>query len=98
MDEKLVEAVHTFPCLWQVSAKSYKDARARENAWKQVASLVEETVEECMRRWKSLRDKFVRELKKVKGKKSGDAGPAAVSSWSLFDTLLFLQDTVRHRT
>ena len=31
--------------------------------------------EECTARWKSLRDKFVRELKKVKGGKSGDAGP-----------------------
>ena len=38
-DEKLVEAVHSFPCLWQVSSKSYKDLRAKENAWK-VASMV----------------------------------------------------------
>ena len=32
--EKLVEAVRTFDCLWQVSAKVYRDARAKENAWK----------------------------------------------------------------
>ena len=37
-DEKHIEAVHCFPCLWQVSSKSYKDARTRENAWKEVAS------------------------------------------------------------
>ena len=41
-DEKLIEDVCCFPCLWQVSSKSYKDARARENAWKEVASLVTE--------------------------------------------------------
>ena len=34
--EKLIEAVCCFPCLWQVSNKSYKDARAREKAWKEV--------------------------------------------------------------
>ena len=35
-DEKLIEAVCCFPCLWQVSSKSYKHARARENTWKEV--------------------------------------------------------------
>ena len=44
-DEKFVEAVCCFPCLRQVSSKSYKDARARENAWKEVASqITEQTV------------------------------------------------------
>ena len=33
-EEKLIEAVHGFPCLWQVSCKGYKDARAKENACK----------------------------------------------------------------
>ena len=36
-EEKFVEAVHTFDCLWKVSAKVYRDARAKENAWKAVA-------------------------------------------------------------
>ena len=39
-DEGLIEAVHEFSCLWQVCFKSYKDLRAKENAWKQVASKV----------------------------------------------------------
>ena len=39
-DEKLVEAVRSFLNLWQVSSKSYKDLRAKENAWKEVASMV----------------------------------------------------------
>ena len=29
--------------------------------------------------------------------KSGDSEPAHVSSWPYFNTLLFLQETVRHR-
>ena len=44
-----------------------------------------------------MRDKFVRELKKVKGGKSGYAGPAYSPSWPLFDLLQFLTDTVKHR-
>ena len=41
------------------------------------------TVELCSRRWRTLRDKFARELKKTKCKKSGDAGPFTVSCWPL---------------
>ena len=39
-DEKLVEAVRSFPCLWQVRTKAYKDLTAKENSWKQVAEQV----------------------------------------------------------
>ena len=39
-EEKLIEAVHGFPCLWQISSRAYKDLRAKENAWKEVALMV----------------------------------------------------------
>ena len=37
-DEKLIEAVRLFPCLWQVNSKSYKDAVAKGNTWKEIFS------------------------------------------------------------
>ena len=37
VEEKLIEAVRSFPCLWQTTLKSYRDIKARENAWKAVA-------------------------------------------------------------
>ena len=37
-DEALVEAVRKFECLWKVNSRIYKDIRAKENAWKAVAS------------------------------------------------------------
>ena len=39
-DEKIIEAVRSFPCLWQVTNKSYKDSKARENAWKVVGDQI----------------------------------------------------------
>ena len=33
-EEKLIEEVREFPCIWDTSSRSYKDQRARENAWK----------------------------------------------------------------
>ena len=53
------------------------------------------SVEECMKRWKNLRDRFVRELKKIKN--DGDEAVSLHCSWPFFDVLLFLQDSVRHR-
>ena len=38
-DEKLIETVRGFPCLWRLSSKAYKDVRAKENAWKEVAKV-----------------------------------------------------------
>ena len=39
-DEKLIEAVRLFPCLWQVNSKSYKNAVAKGNACKEIFSKV----------------------------------------------------------
>ncbi len=37
---KLIEAIEGIPCLWALKDKDYKDAKAREEAWKEVASQV----------------------------------------------------------
>ncbi len=36
-EEKLIEAVRKFSCLWQVSSRSFEGHWAKENAWKNVA-------------------------------------------------------------
>ena len=38
-NEKLIEAVRLFPCLWQVNTKSYKDAVAKANENSHVAGV-----------------------------------------------------------
>ena len=40
VDEKIIDAVHEFPSLWEVSSKAYKDAIAKGNAWKEVSNKV----------------------------------------------------------
>ena len=39
-EERLIESVRAFQCIWDVSSKVYKDLRARENAWIEVAQKV----------------------------------------------------------
>jgi Adh transcription factor 1 len=50
-----------------------------------------------LKRWKSLRDRFVREAKKVKENATPDGGSGYVPPWSLFHSMTFLMDSIRHR-
>ena len=56
-------------------------------------------VGECQRRWKpAIRDHYVRELRRVKKRKSGDgASDVYIPSWSLYKLLSFLNESVEHR-
>ena len=58
-----------------------------------------EGMTECTKKWKILRDHFVRELRKKKRKKkTGTAGPEYTSNWPLYTMLTFLTDTVKHKS
>ena len=53
--------------------------------------------EDCIKRWKSLRDRFVREAKKIKENTTPGGVSVYVPPWSLFDSMSFLMDSIRHR-
>lgn len=52
-------------------------------------------VDECQRRWKTLRERFVKELKK-KNKPTG-SGATVCAPWELFGHMEFIKDFVKHR-
>ena len=83
--EALINVFRRYHCLWQASSKSYKNARAREKAWKKVAEEVSTSVDVCSKRWKYLRDKYVREFRKITVCYYDDQGPVLSSSWFCFN-------------
>ncbi|XP_062512382.1 transcription factor Adf-1-like [Corticium candelabrum] len=97
MEEKLIESVRKYGCLWQVKSREYKDLRLKENSWKEVSEETGLPAADCQKVWKRLRDKFVREEKKTKSMRSGDSGPLYSSLWEYFEVLSFLLDTIKHR-
>ena len=97
MEEKLIESVRKYGCLWQVKSREYKDLRLKENSWKEVSEETGLPAADCQKVWKRLRDKFVREKKKTKSMRSGDSGPPYSSLWEYFEVLSFLLDTIKHR-
>ena len=54
------------------------------------------SADDCSKKWKSLRDRYVREVKKVKARKSDDGTDTTyVPKWRLYHILSFVGDTVR---
>lgn len=48
IEEKLIELVRAFPCLWRPKADGYRDLIAKENAWKEVAKQVSDIIDAWM--------------------------------------------------
>ncbi|CAL8267399.1 unnamed protein product [Boreogadus saida] len=75
MEEKIIIAVSAMPVIFNTTLKSYKDRTVK--AWLKVSEEVGLTEEECRRRWKVLRDTYLRVRRSQEaGKRSGSAaGP-----------------------
>nr|XP_055069810.1 transcription factor Adf-1-like [Misgurnus anguillicaudatus] len=96
MDEKLILCVSEFPELYNTSLRSYRDIGRKAVSWKHVANQVGMSEDECKRRWKNLRDRYIKERKTMKEKKSG-AGAEQKTKWRYFSIMSFLEPHVRDR-
>ncbi|XP_013167620.1 PREDICTED: uncharacterized protein LOC106117750 isoform X2 [Papilio xuthus] len=59
-DERLVELVEPQTCLYNYFDPSRKNILARECTWQEIATALSKPVEECKKRWRGLRDGFMR--------------------------------------
>lgn len=100
-DEKLLAAVRDRPVLYDQSMHVFKDYSAKNAAWKEVGSAVvgsqdKQNVERLKVRWKTLRDGFVRHLKKKKTMEMYTAA-AAMRPYKLEKQIAFLLPHVSFR-
>ena len=70
MGEALIDLVHQYPALLDKQDAKYKDSNYKDAKWKVTAEILCLTKEDVIKKWKSLRDTFVRP-KNIKSK-SGD--------------------------
>ncbi|CAH0562968.1 unnamed protein product [Brassicogethes aeneus] len=76
--------IQSFPHLWNLRNKDFKNAEMKEQSWLQLAATMECTVAECQKQWKSLRDRYSKE-KRALPSGSGSGG----SKWEFFKALAF---------
>ncbi|CAL8300700.1 unnamed protein product [Arctogadus glacialis] len=94
MEDALIVAVCGQSVLYDTTLVSYRDRIKKEQAWVVVGEETGIPVDVRRRKWKSLRDRYMREKRREKeGKKSGSAA-RTVKKWKFFAVLYFLDPFV----
>lgn len=92
-DKMIIEEIRKYDNLYDSSSRHYKDGQMANNSWREISRSTGLEVTECMKRWKNLRDKYVRRLKRkaTKGDPVGQNVPA------FYNLMSWLAPHVRHR-
>lgn len=88
----LIEAVQNYSFLYDLSNPEYKNSKKKADAWAEIAQILNGSVDDCIRAWKNIRDKFVKEQKKEK------TGSGAKPIWRYYDAMLFYAKYTKKRT
>ncbi|KAM8828567.1 uncharacterized protein AB9W97_004465 [Spinachia spinachia] len=73
MDDKLILAVFNYPELYDVTLPNYRCTESRVNAWRSISVTLGLPSEECKRKWKNMRDRYLKEVRmEIKSKKQGE--------------------------
>ena len=92
MGEALIDLVHQYPTLWDKQDAKYKDSNYKDAKWKEIAEILCLTKEDVIKKWKSLRDSFVRQ-KDIKSK-SGDGEIDCKPKWKYCNIMSFIDITL----
>ncbi|KAM9517898.1 uncharacterized protein ACWYII_044659 [Salvelinus alpinus] len=90
MEERIIFAVSSKPCLFDTTADSYRDINTQNAAWRQVSTIVGLPEEDCRRKWRGLRDRYQRERRAEKEKKRSGSAASGQQPWRFCHILSFL--------
>ncbi|KAK1124298.1 hypothetical protein K0M31_006670 [Melipona bicolor] len=95
-DEKLIENVANYPFLYNICDENYKNHELKENVWKEISYELKRTAADCKKRWRNIRDTF---MKIKRGNKQGRGSTAKPKSkWPLLQQLGFLDNVTSERS
>ncbi|XP_056451682.1 transcription factor Adf-1-like [Gadus chalcogrammus] len=96
-DESLITAVSECPVLYDLTLKAYHDLTKRNQAWRDISSMLGVTAEVSRKKWKYLRDKYLRERKAERDRKKSGAGATSFKRWKYMAIMGFLELHVKER-
>ncbi|KAI5088338.1 hypothetical protein C0J45_21881 [Silurus meridionalis] len=96
-EDRLTEEVRRHKHLYDPSSKHYKHSDVMFKSWKEIGRTLGEDPEVCMKKWKAIRDKFVRLKKKIKNRNGGDSGPDEEKEPEYCMRLSWLNGFIKHR-
>lgn len=95
-DEKLISLVETRPAIYDKTNLYYNHKTHIRNMWKEIATELHATVPNCQKRWRYLRDYFVRQLHMTQNQCESPSSSSRCfstkkrSPWAMFDKMYFL--------
>ncbi|GBP23853.1 hypothetical protein EVAR_86230_1 [Eumeta japonica] len=94
--EEFVSAVQARTPIWQSKHVHHMNRNVLNKLWKEIAELFPDMEEKALRKkWKNIRDQFMKEFKKIPVSRSGDAGTDEnTSMWPYFQMMLVIKDDV----
>ncbi|XP_017306759.1 uncharacterized protein LOC108255350 [Ictalurus punctatus] len=95
-EDQLAEEVRRYKHLYDPSSKHYKHSDVMMKSWMEIGKTLGEDPEVCMKKWKAIRDKFVRLKKKFKTR-NGDSGPDEDKEPEYCMRLSWLNGFIKHR-
>ncbi|CAL9682362.1 unnamed protein product [Knipowitschia caucasica] len=95
-EESLITQVQRYPELFNPQNPFYKDIVRKEIAWRAISLEIECTVQDCKLKWKSLRDRLVKQ-KRRQNQPSG-SGASAQREWRLWPLMHFLVPFIPNRS
>ena len=93
MGEALIDLECQYFALWDEQDAKYKDSNYKEAKWKEVTEILCLNKEDVVKKWKSLRDTFVRQKTHIKSK-SGDGLSQCKPKWKYYDIMSFIDITL----
>uniref|UniRef100_A0A3B5KQU0 MADF domain-containing protein n=1 Tax=Takifugu rubripes TaxID=31033 RepID=A0A3B5KQU0_TAKRU len=84
--DKLISAVFNYPELYNVTIPDYRCTDSRASAWRNISIALGLPSDECKRKWKNMRDRYLKEVRmEIKSKKQGEIVPSKWKYRQLMD-------------
>uniref|UniRef100_A0A0K8W1Q7 Transcription factor Adf-1 n=1 Tax=Bactrocera latifrons TaxID=174628 RepID=A0A0K8W1Q7_BACLA len=90
-DVRLIKLVQSHPILYDRNlARGPKTSSLKDDIWKKLSLQLNCSERACITRWKSIRDRFGKELRRAQ------ENPEEAVNWDMFEHLLFLREHYKH--
>ncbi|XP_039969077.1 transcription factor Adf-1-like [Bactrocera tryoni] len=93
--QNLIDSVEKKKCLYVKRDAFYFNRTNKDKVWKAIAELCGKSDLECKHRWKLLRERFCKEIKRLEA--PSGSGMSYLEEWRFLKPMMFLKDSVTLR-
>jgi Alcohol dehydrogenase transcription factor Myb/SANT-like len=90
MDNKIISIVKKLPSLYDTSSADFKNSEIKQASWNKVSEVVEAPTETCKKRWRALRERYTREMRRKLANLD--------MTWPFYDSMTFLDNFIKLRS